>query len=184
MWLATKEGLREKHTFSGCEGGVLSIVARNGTIYAGCQDGAIKIFDQDTRSLLRTLLVNPPPTSPSSALHQADSKTRNTDVLALSVIAGDLYACMGNGWCQRWGSSFVSDALWEAHEHIGLSCVITPALGHEYQGKAGKAMLLTGGADSNIKVSSDPIKEYCGILMPIVSSGQSIPLKCQVLTKG
>jgi di- and tripeptidase len=148
MWLATKEGLTGKHTFSGCEGGVLSVVARNGTIYAGCQDGHIKIFDQDTKTLLRTLLVTVP------ASHQGHSKTGNTDVLSLSIIGGDLYACMGNGWCQRWCSSFVSTALWEAHERIGLSSIVTSALGHEYQGKAGKAMLLTGGADSSIKASS------------------------------
>ena len=166
MWLATKEGLTEKHTFSGCEGGVLSIVARNGTIYAGCQDGRIKIFDQDTKTLLRTLLVSVPPTSarpPSvpSEKHGGKSKTCNTDVLSLSMIGGDLYACMGNGWCQRWCSSFITTALWEAHERIGLSCVVTSALGHEYQGQAGKAMLLTGGADYTIKVNVDLIIRSC-----------------------
>jgi di- and tripeptidase len=185
MWLATKEGLTEKHTFSGCEDGVLSLVARNGIIYAGCRDGQIKIFDQDTKTLLRTLLVNAPPALPSSVSHQADSKTRNTDVLDMSVIAGGLYACLGNGWCQCWSSSFVSTALWEAHEHIVLSCVVTSTLGHEYQGKEGKAMLLTGGADSSIKVSPNTIKEYCGSLMHRLSSGQSMrPPECQVLTKG
>ena len=184
MWLATKEGLTEKHTFSGFEGGVLSLVARNGIVYAGCQDGHIKIFDQDTKTLLRTLLVTALPASTPSASHQADSRTRNIDVLDMSVIAGDLYACLGNGWCQRWCSNFVSNALWDAHEHIGLSCAVTSALEHEHQGKAGKAMLLTGGADSNIKVSSDLIKGYCGGLMNVFSSGRSISLQCQLLTKG
>ena len=78
-------------------------------------------------------------------------------MLSLSIIGGHLYACMGNGWCQRWCASFVSSSLWQAHDRIGLSCVVTSALGHEYhsqtQGEAGKAMLVTGGADSSIKVS-------------------------------
>lgn len=151
MWLATKEGLTERHTFSGCEGGVLSLIARNGTIYAGCQDGHIKIFDQDTKTLLRTILVKTPPSSQSN--ESASERNRSTDVLSLSIIGGHLYACMGNGWCQRWCASFVSTALWQAHERIGLSCVVTSPLGYEYQSQnQGKAMLLTGGADSSIKV--------------------------------
>lgn len=159
MWLATKEGLTEKHTFSGCEGGVLSLIARNGTIYAGCQDGNIKIFDQDTKTLLRTLLVKVPPSSTSSAhteVHSTPQRDRNSDVLSLSILDGHLYACMGNGWCQRWCASFVTNALWQAHEGIGLSCIITSAPGHDLQSQApaesGKAMLLTGGADANIKL--------------------------------
>jgi di- and tripeptidase len=143
MWLATKDGLTEKHSFGGGDGGVLSLVSRNGTIYAGCQDGHIKIWDQDTKTLLRTLIVEAP----------ISEHPRANDVLSLSMVGGDLYACMGNGWCQRWSSSWQSTALWKAHDGINLSSVITSPLGHEYEDNKFNALLLTGGADSEIKVN-------------------------------
>jgi di- and tripeptidase len=160
MWLATKDGLSEKHSFTGGDGGILSLVSRNGTIYAGCQDGQIKMWDQDTKTLLRTLIVEVP----------VSEHPRANDVLSLSMVEGDLYACMGNGWCQRWSSSLQSTALWKAHDGISLSCVITSPLGHEHEDNKLNALLLTGGADSEIKVNflchrSDRFLKVC-------SSGQ------------
>jgi di- and tripeptidase len=160
MWLATKDGLTEKHSFGGGDGGVLSLVSRNGTIYAGCQDGHIKIWDQDTKTLLRTLIVEAP----------ISEHPRANDVLSLSMVGGDLYACMGNGWCQRWSSSWQSTALWKAHDGINLSSVITSPLGHEYEDNKFNALLLTGGADSEIKVNI--LRHGFDRVLNIRSSGQ------------
>ncbi|PVF99923.1 Zn-dependent exopeptidase [Serendipita vermifera] len=203
IWLATKNGLVEKHSFVGCEGGVLSIVTRHGLIYAGCQDGYIKVWDQESKTLVRTLLVDSPPvTSPQpenqtlSASHvsaplsqhtiqnQISHRDANKDVLSLSMIGTDLYACLGNGWVERWSvRNFQATGFWKGHDGIILSSVATcpslpPAiasvgvvgshLGLEGTGSveptqtevaiadetSGKAMFLTGGADSDIKLWS------------------------------
>ena len=49
LWLCTPSGPVLQHTFSACQGGVLSLVARNGTVYAGCQDGHVKVCDQRSK---------------------------------------------------------------------------------------------------------------------------------------
>ena len=36
---------------------MLSLVVRGDTIFAGCQDGLVKVWDLETRNLVRTLLV-------------------------------------------------------------------------------------------------------------------------------
>ncbi|PIL22320.1 hypothetical protein GSI_15008 [Ganoderma sinense ZZ0214-1] len=45
------------HTFDCGVGAVLSLVVRGDTIFAGCQDGLVKVWDLETRTLVRTLLV-------------------------------------------------------------------------------------------------------------------------------
>lgn len=131
----------------GGDGGVLSLVTRHGNVYAGCQDGNIKIWCLETKTLLRTLIVDAP-----GSTGRTGQRDASRDVLSLSVVGRDLYACLGNGWCQRWSSTFQPTGLWKAHDRIALSSVITSPLGHEYQGNKLNAMFLTGGADSEIKV--------------------------------
>lgn len=147
LWLVTKAGLVERHAFTGCDGGVLSIVTRDGTIYAGCQDGYIKVWDQETKTLVRTLLVNTPPKTSDPRRKQLKS-----DVLSLTIVGGDLYACLGNGWCQRWSSNFQSTGFWKAHDGIGISSILTAYSTSEQLEDSDKALLVTGGSDSEIKV--------------------------------
>jgi di- and tripeptidase len=45
------------HTFECCHGAVLSLVARGETMYAGCQDGYIKVWDLETKTLVREIIV-------------------------------------------------------------------------------------------------------------------------------
>jgi di- and tripeptidase len=45
------------HTFECCHGAVLSLVTRGETIYAGCQDGYIKVWDLETKTLVREIIV-------------------------------------------------------------------------------------------------------------------------------
>jgi len=139
-----------RHTFNACEGGVLSLVTRNGTVFGGCQDGHIKIWDLETKTLVRTLDVFPRPTVGLSVSHASSS----VDVLALSMIGTDLYSVLSNGWCQRWNASFEGTAEWKAHDGIGLSSIVTsaPAGGLESDFPQ-RALLITGGSDANIKVS-------------------------------
>ena len=68
MWQLPEDRFRPSppellHTFDCGAGAVLAIVARGDTVYAGCQDGLVKVWDLETRTLVRTLLVvevNPP----------------------------------------------------------------------------------------------------------------------------
>lgn len=151
MWLATKEGLEEKYTFSGAEGAVLSLVVRNGTLYAGCQDGNVKVYDLETKTLLRTLLVDSSNhASAPTSISNNETSHKSTDVLSLSMVGGDLYACLGNGWCQRWNSNFQTTAHWKSHDRIALSCVITCL--SDVDTNPARALFVTGGADAHIKL--------------------------------
>lgn len=47
-----------RYTFECNQGAVLSIAVRGETIYAGCQDGYIKVLDLETRTLVRTIIVH------------------------------------------------------------------------------------------------------------------------------
>lgn len=45
------------HTFDCAVGAVLALVVRGDTVYAGCQDGQVKVWDLETRTLVRSLIV-------------------------------------------------------------------------------------------------------------------------------
>ena len=45
------------HTFDCCHGAVLSLAAREESVYAGCQEGYVKVWDTLTRALVRTIIV-------------------------------------------------------------------------------------------------------------------------------
>ena len=45
------------HEFTCNQGAVLALVAKGDTIYAGCQDGHVKVFDLETKTLVRTIIV-------------------------------------------------------------------------------------------------------------------------------
>lgn len=47
-----------EHEFAFDRGAVLSIVAKGDTIYAGCQDGIVKVVDLETKTLIRTIIVD------------------------------------------------------------------------------------------------------------------------------
>ena len=59
---------------------MLSIAACGDTVYAGCQDGYVKAWDLQTRTLMRTIIVQ-----------------EGVDVLSLSVLGTDVYACSADG---------------------------------------------------------------------------------------
>ncbi|ESK84684.1 beta-ala-his dipeptidase [Moniliophthora roreri MCA 2997] len=129
VWECSHEGPRLKHTFQCYHGAVLSIVVQGETVYAGCQDGHVKVLDLETRTLVRTIIVQ-----------------EGIDILSLYLIQSDLYTCSANGQVMGYSRSFDCTASWRAHDGIVLSSIIT-------RGKDGNThLLVTGGNDSHIKV--------------------------------
>lgn len=47
-----------EHTFECEQGAVLAVVVRGDTIYAGCQDGYVKVWDLETKTLVRRIIVS------------------------------------------------------------------------------------------------------------------------------
>jgi len=45
------------HEFPCNQGAVLALVAKDDTIYAACQDGYVRVFDLETKTLVRTIIV-------------------------------------------------------------------------------------------------------------------------------
>jgi len=45
------------HKFSFNHGAVLALEAKGDTIYAACQEGYVKVLDLETRTLVRTIIV-------------------------------------------------------------------------------------------------------------------------------
>jgi len=135
LWLCTPhDGPVLQHTFSAGEGGgVLSLVARAGTVYAGCQAGFVKVWDVETRTLVRTIIAQ-----------------ENVDVLSLSMLGNDLYGCSANGMLQRWDSAFECKAAWKAHDGIVLSSIITGDL----DPTSARYALVTGANDNTIRLWS------------------------------
>lgn len=146
-----------QHTFHAGEGGgVLSLAARSGTVYAGCQAGFVKVWDLETRTLVRTIIAQE-----VRLLHillesyRSNPARQNVDVLSLSMIDSDLYGCSANGMVQRWSSSFECTAEWHAHDGIVLSSIIA-CEPHDAScsDSSQRFALVTGANDSSIKLWS------------------------------
>ncbi|CCM00624.1 uncharacterized protein FIBRA_02660 [Fibroporia radiculosa] len=97
-----------QHTFECASGAVLALVARSETVFAGCQDGHVKVWDLETRTLIRSLII-----------------VENVDILSMSMLHSDLYVSSANGELQRWSAAFDLTASWKAHEGIVLSSTVT-----------------------------------------------------------
>lgn len=120
---------KELHAFECNNGAIFSLVAKDETIYAGCQDGSVKVLDLETKTLVRNIIVQ-----------------EGIDVLSLSMSNSGLYACSANGFVQRFSSSFDCTASWHAHDGIVLSSVISPGSSTD------PACLITGANDDHIKI--------------------------------
>lgn len=129
IWRCSPSGLKMMHSFDCQHGAVLSIVASGETIYAGCQDGHVKVLDFETRTLVRSIIVQ-----------------ENVDVLSLSIMQSDLYTCSADGHIHRWSSSFDCTASWRAHDGIVLSSVVSCSSDRK------SFCLITGANDGFVKV--------------------------------
>lgn len=129
IWRCNPSGLNIIHSFDCQHGAVLSLAASGETIYAGCQDGHVKVLDLETRTLVRSIIVQ-----------------ENVDVLSLSIMQSDLYTCSANGHIHRWSSSFDCTASWRAHDGIVLSSVVSCSSDRK------SYCLITGANDGFVKV--------------------------------
>ncbi|TFY56036.1 hypothetical protein EVJ58_g7881 [Rhodofomes roseus] len=123
---------------------VLAVVVRGETVYAGCQDGHLKVWDLETRTLVRVLITS-----------------ENVDILSLSMLKSDLYVCLANGEMQRWSAQFEHTASWKAHTGIVLTSIVTrlgaPAAADDRPPLDGtpdnaKFALVTGANDDQMKI--------------------------------
>lgn len=141
LWKCTSTGPILEHTLEASAGAVLSLIARHETIYAGCQDGAVKVFDLGTRTLVRTIIAQ-----------------EGIDILSLSMIDSDLYTCSANGCVQRWSADvdYNCTKTWAAHNGIVLSSFITKCIASFGTGQEGGDreawILITGANDNCIKL--------------------------------
>ncbi|KDR82660.1 hypothetical protein GALMADRAFT_58317 [Galerina marginata CBS 339.88] len=131
LW-ACDSGVPElAHEFACSHGAVLALVGEGDTIYAGCQDGYVRVFDLETKTLVRTIIVQ-----------------EGIDIIAMSMLGSDLYTCSANGRVKRWSASFDCTASWQAHHGIVLSSIVTKRNSTHDNG----FHLITGGNDEYIKV--------------------------------
>ncbi|THH19346.1 hypothetical protein EW146_g1817 [Bondarzewia mesenterica] len=129
LWECTSEGPRLVHTFECYHGAVLSLVARGDIIYAGCQEGYVKVWDTQTKTLVRTIIVQ-----------------ENVDVLSLSMMHSDVYTCSANGQVKRYSDTYDCTASWKAHDGIILSSIVCRCE------ESGEYRLVSGGNDDMIKL--------------------------------
>ncbi|KAJ7457667.1 hypothetical protein B0H11DRAFT_2063012 [Mycena galericulata] len=140
----------ELHAFECNNGAIFSLVVKDETVYAGCQDGSVKVLDLETKTLVRTIIVQ-----------------EGIDVLSMSMIHSDLYTCSANGQVQRFSASFDCTASWPAHNGIVLSSIITDGNTKDQH------YLVTGGNDDHIKVwelSSQDETRDSHIVLPSLDS--------------
>lgn len=135
---------------------------RGETIYAGCQDGCIKVLDLETRTLVRTIIVHEVsnPIFPANgflieAVERRDSfplyvAFRSLQCVSTRQDSGEWEVASTEPflkYCQRWSASF--DCTAESDGHPGstiLSSVVA------YSGESGQFQLVTGANDGYVKV--------------------------------
>ncbi|KAH9993855.1 Zn-dependent exopeptidase [Russula vinacea] len=129
VWKCLPNGLELLTTIECTHGAVLSLVTREDLLYAGCQDGYVRVWDMQTKTFIRTIIVQ-----------------ENVDILSLSILGSDLYVCSANGQVNRYSDTFDCTASWSAHSGIILSSIIT------LNADPGEFELITGGNDGAINV--------------------------------
>lgn len=72
-------------------------MTRGDTIYAGCQDGYVKVLDLETKTLVRTIIVQEVCVYNCTMNSKAEFP-KGVDILSMSMIGSDLYTCSANGW--------------------------------------------------------------------------------------
>ncbi|KAG5220748.1 di- and tripeptidase DUG [Salix suchowensis] len=144
------------HTFTFQHGAVLAIAARGETIYAGCQDGYVKVLDVETRACVRTIIVD-----------------EGVDILSVSLLGSDLYTFSAGGRIQVGHYVIFAHLLTHPLDiaSAGPRLSIVPLLGRDTMGSSSRPkslnphlnngqaqtkistfQLITGGNDDYIKI--------------------------------
>lgn len=113
-------GLMPLCSFDHLPGAVLSLAYRDSLLFAGLQDGQVKVWDLETGSCIRTIMG------------------QKSDVMAMAIAGTDLYTAGANGVMLRFDSSFDCTATFQAHQNPILATLILPR-GH------GRHGLITAG---------------------------------------
>ncbi|KAJ7584980.1 hypothetical protein C8J56DRAFT_139703 [Mycena floridula] len=129
LWDCSQVIPERPYKWETCCGAIYSIIARGETIYAGCQDGLVKVIDRETKTIIRTIMVQ-----------------EGVDILSMSMINSELYTCSADGRLQRYSASFDCTASWASHDGIVLSSIIA------HDAATTTTSLITGGNDDYIRV--------------------------------
>ena len=140
-------------------------------MYAGCQDGYVKVWDLDTRTLVRSLIVEEVRGVRNTFAHFLTRVSPRTwtsfpsrcstpicthapRMAKCRYVSTNRYRASEYQLChwQRWSASFNLTATWPAHSGIVLSSIVT-RIGHT-QERDGRFVLVTGANDDQIKVHS------------------------------
>jgi len=135
---------------------------RGETIYAGCQDGYIKVLDLETRTLVRTIIVHEVNNQPLRTNEFLTKVVERRGSFPFHVVFRPLQCVSkrpnSGGWevvstapflkyRQRWSASFDCTAESDGHtDSIILSSVVT------YCDESGQFQLVTGANDGYVKV--------------------------------
>jgi di- and tripeptidase len=57
VWRCSPTGLELLDTIECTHGAILSLVTREDILYAGCQDGYVRVWDLQTNGFIRTIMV-------------------------------------------------------------------------------------------------------------------------------
>ncbi|KAJ7622848.1 WD40-repeat-containing domain protein [Mycena polygramma] len=140
IWDCSSKPPTELHAFECNNGAIYPLVAKDETVYAACQDGSVKVLDLETKTSVRTILVQEIP---------------ELMFFSISLIHSDLYACSANGLVQRFSASFDCTASWQAHTGIVLSSIIG------YTDTKDHPCLITGGNYTTSRYSDICALQIC-----------------------
>jgi di- and tripeptidase len=142
IWLAHPQGgLQLLQEFTGLHGAVHCFAVRDSLLYAGQQDGEIKVWDLETNACIRSI------------------QAHDADVLTMTVLGEDVYTAAADGQVLRVDERFDCTAAWGAHSGIILSSTIVKAKERD------RWELITAGNDSYVKVRLFEVKEERNELM-------------------
>ena len=86
------------HTFSFNHGAVLTLAVNGDTVYAGCQDGYVKVLDLETKTLIRTIIVQEVRSHQNTCSNLFMYVSKGMDILSICRLGSSLYTCSANGW--------------------------------------------------------------------------------------
>ena len=97
VWSLSSGAPTLEHTFECEQGAVLAVVVSGDIVYAGCQDGYVKVWDLETKTLVRRIIVS----EVGFQCHPYEvmitlTASQNVDILSLSILHSDLYTCSAN----------------------------------------------------------------------------------------
>jgi di- and tripeptidase len=120
-------GLKFLFSFDSLPGAVFCLVSRDDLLFAGLQNGQVKVWDMETKACIRTILAH------------------SSDVLSMTLVGTDLYTASAEGQILRFDASFDCTATFQAHSGAILSTFVMPLNEDRFE-------LITAGHDAYVKL--------------------------------